>query len=79
MEPIGTRIVLQDDDVEASIVFEIVLIDGELWLVCVNDKVKMRIDYPRNGDASLRVYQTALWLIARYLEHVAAPADVSLN
>lgn len=81
MELIGTRIILQDDDVEVSIVFEIVSIGDEMWLVCVNNKVKMRIDYPRNGDAGLRVYQTALWLIAHYLEHVAMleDGDVSLN
>lgn len=79
MELIGTRIILQDDDVKTPVVFEIVTIGSEMWLVCVNNKVKMRIDYPRNGDAGLRIYQTALWLIARYLEHVTLAESVSLN
>lgn len=79
MESLGTRIILQDDDVKGSVVFEIVSIGDELWLVCVNDRNKVRIDYPRDGDAGLRVYQTALWLIARYLERAALTADVSLN
>lgn len=72
MESLDTRIIIRQGDVPVDVVFELVLIDGAVWMVCVNTRIKMRLNLPEgtpSGDEALRALQTAMWMIARYIEH----------